>query len=212
MDCPFANPGFLEYSLHMVTAIEQLVERADPLPANFRARLANPIVGRPMRYFVPLLLCVLAVSCTRSSYYNLDTWAKPHVPAAAQSAESDDDIRETVFRYRMAHNESYQAEKAHAYYLAVEGGLDPSDEFMKRFSRSATPVRKKSASTTGPGIPLAVSNNESGLPGLIFTFDSLERTGATQADVVSGYFEGERGSTGITNRLEFKNGRWVVLE
>lgn len=164
-----------------------------------------------MRHWSMLLVCLLVVSCTRSSYYHLDYWAKPYVPPAAQSAGSDDDIRESVFRYQMAHNASYQKEKAHAYFLAMEDGKDPSAEFLARFSRNATPVKGQSDCNSSSQTPIGVFDEQSGLPGLLLRIDSLNRIGADEAEVEGGCFEGGRSASGSTYRLKFKNGRWTVV-
>jgi hypothetical protein len=165
-----------------------------------------------MRYIVPVLVCALAVSCVRSSYYDMDTWAKAYEPSATQSANSDDDIRESVFRYQMAHNKSIQREKAHAYYLSLEAWQDPSDEFMTRFARNLVPVKKLSACETSDRTPIGVYHKDTQLPGLVFAIRTLERTGDGEALVSGGYYESGKSGTGGTFHLKFRNGRWVVIE
>jgi len=142
----------------------------------------------------------------------MGTWAKSYEPAVAQAAASDDDVRESVFRYLMANNKSVQRKKAHAYFLAIEGGADPSDEFMTRFSRSATPVKKVSACTVSAQKPLGVVDNQTGLPGLVLRVDSIKRVGDTSAEVQASYFEGGDSGPSVVYALTFKNGHWAVAE
>ncbi|NUM56466.1 MAG: hypothetical protein HUU46_22750 [Candidatus Hydrogenedentes bacterium] len=165
-----------------------------------------------MRYFVALLICVVAVSCQRSSYYGMDTWAKPYRPAPAQMAASDDDIRESVFRYEMVHNESTQGRKAHAYYLSVEGGQDPSDALIQKFVNSQTPVKKQSAALVTSQTPLGVHDKQTGLPGLVLTVDSIKRDGDVEAVVTGGYVEGGQSAANKTYKMRFRHGHWVVID
>ncbi len=162
-----------------------------------------------MRYLVPVLVCVFALSCQRSSYYEMDTWAKSYVPPNNQSVDSDDDIRESVFRYQVHHNASYQKDKAHAYFLSVAGS-DPSGEFMTRFARNEPPVKKLSACEASSQIPIGVHDKQSGLPGIVLQIDALNRIGDKEAEVTGGYFEGGPSAPGNVYHVKFKNGAWVV--
>lgn len=165
-----------------------------------------------MRVIVAMLMLAMTVSCVRASYYDMDTWAKAYEPSAAQTAASDDDIRESVFRYLIANNRSEQGVKVHAYYLAVEGGADPTGEFLARFSRGATPVKKLSDCNATAQKPLGVVDKQTGLPGLVLRVDTIKRSGDAAAEVTGGYFEGgDTGPAGVY-QLEFKNGRWAVSE
>jgi hypothetical protein len=165
-----------------------------------------------MRYLVAVLVCLMAVSCTRSSYYGLNSWAKAYEPSAAQSADSDDDIRETVFRYQMANNKTIQQNKTHAFYLSLPDWQDPSDAFMTRFARSPIPAKKLSACDTSDEKPLGVHDKETKLPGVVLVIRTLERRGETDALVSGGYFEGGDNMAGSTFELSFRNGRWVVTD
>ena len=162
-----------------------------------------------MRYAVPVLMCLMILSCQRSSYYELDSWAKSYVPPKNQSADSDDDIRESVFRYQIHHNDSYQKDQAHGFYLAIAGG-DPSDEFMVRFARNETPIQKASACERTSDTPLGVHDKQSGLPGIILEIDALNRIGDKEAEVTGGYFEGGLSASSNVYHVKFKNGAWVV--
>ena len=165
-----------------------------------------------MRYMVPVLVGLLAVSCVRSSYYELDTWAKAYEPPAAQMAASDDDIRDSVFRFQMVNSASKQGKKVHAYYLSVEGGQDPSDEFIRRYANSQTPVKKQSTCSVTSQDPLGVVDKETGLPGIILSIESLTRSGDVEADVTGGFYEGGQSASTNTYHLEFKNAHWAVKD
>lgn len=165
-----------------------------------------------MRYVVALLVCVALVSCQRSSYYGMNTWAKAYEPPADQMAASDDDVRESVFLYEIAHNESVQKGKAHAYYLSVEGGQDPSDALIAKFVNSQTPVKKQSAANVTPNTPLGVVDKVTGLPGLMLTIDSMDRIGGVEAEVRGGYVEGGQSAANRQYKLRFRHGHWVVID
>ncbi|MCC6795175.1 MAG: hypothetical protein IT366_08650 [Candidatus Hydrogenedentes bacterium] len=165
-----------------------------------------------MRYIITFMLCVLTLSCQRSSYYEMDYWAKSYVPPKNQTVDSDDDIRESVFRYQMHNNRSVQQQKTHAFFLSLEDWRDPSDEFMDRFARNPIKAKKFSACETANETPLGVHDKETKLPGIVLVLRTLERTGDTEALVSGGYFEGGDNMAGSTFELKFKNGRWTVTK
>ncbi len=165
-----------------------------------------------MRNCLALLVCAMAVSCTRSSYYGLNYWAKAYEPPASQAAASDEDIRESVFRYQMTHNKSIQQKKAHAYYLSVEGGQDPSAVLLQRFINSQTPVLNQSAAEITSQAPLGVFNKQTRLPGIVLSVESISRTGDTAADVIGGYVEGGQSAATNVYHLKFRSGHWVVVD
>src|SRR5207302_11307254 len=80
------------------------------------------------------LACLFCAGCD-SIPVNLHFWLNP-----ADRAIQEDNIRESVFRYRMDH-----PHRDGPFFLRISG-KDPSDTFMARFANADRKVKKASQS------------------------------------------------------------------
>lgn len=125
----------------------------------------------------------------------------------ADRAIQEDDIRESVFRYRMDHPQGDGP-----FFLSIDG-KDPSDTFMARFANSDRKVKKASQSyfkkDPPPGWLRDRSTNEQGVS---FLVGSISWIAPDRVEVRGGMYCGGLCADAGTYRLEKKRERWVVTE
>jgi hypothetical protein len=151
-------------------------------------------------------LYLFSFPCGASALYQKKTPDKP------TQAEKEQNIREAVFRYMFDHNASGQQKRAGVYCLSLSylDPVDPTDEFMKRFSGHKPPVRKISEcilhSFEG------VTDKLTGKAGLIFRVTEIRWISADEVEVTGGYYEAGLSASGNTYRVAKQQGKWKVIE
>jgi hypothetical protein len=132
------------------------------------------------------------------------------LPAQADKASDELDIREATFRYQFVRNASGQRQNAGVYCLSIVANgkdTDPDAAFIKRFEGTAPVVRKASdCSRSGEG----VTDKTTGRRGLLFSTGAITWTSETAARVEGGYYEGGLSASGNTYYLRKTDGKWVV--
>lgn len=121
----------------------------------------------------------------------------------------EEDIREAVFRHQFDHNASGQQKRAAMYCLSVgQNGIDPSDEFMKRFANHKPPIRKRSECDADP--VRGVIEKRTGNLGLIFRAQGITWISDKEVEVAGGYYEGGLSASGNTYTVTKQHGKWIV--
>jgi hypothetical protein len=121
----------------------------------------------------------------------------------ADRAIQEDNIRESVFRYRI---EPWQGNGP--FLLSVDR-KDPNDAFMARFATLNGTVKKASASYFKEGWLRDRSTDEKAVA---FSVDSICWRSLDRVEVRGGMYCGGLCADGGIYRLRRKNGRWVVEE
>jgi hypothetical protein len=129
-------------------------------------------------------------------------------PAGKKQTGAEDDVREAVFRYMFENNASLMQNNAPIIFLGVEGGQDPSPEFLERFAKQWPPVEPRSSASVS-AVTGAV-DKKTGKRGLIFRIESLRWVSDSEAEVVGGYYEGGLSASGNVYRVKSEAGKWVV--
>lgn len=124
-------------------------------------------------------------------------------PVKSLTAAELDDIREAVFRYQFEHNASGQQELAKSYFLSVEDGKDPEDEFMKRFTDHLPSVKKFSQAK-------GEFKKDGDLDGLMFHIEAIKQIGPNKVEVSGGYYESGLSASGNTYTVERVKKKWIV--
>jgi hypothetical protein len=125
---------------------------------------------------------------------------------AEKAGESQtDDIREAVFRWQFEHHPLPQQQDG-VYFLRLEKGYDPPDEFMKRFAENRPPVRMMSRCNVQTS-----RDRRTGEQGLMFRITSIRWESDTEVEVQSscGWNGGDSGST---YNVKKENGKWKVTK
>jgi hypothetical protein len=147
----------------------------------------------PGRHFtlIPAVVFVLCMGCA---------------PLFDRSAQ-EDNIRESVFRYRMAESRS-----SGPFFLSIDGN-DPSDAFMARFATSDRKVKKASESqyVKDPS-PGWLRDRSTGEQGISFSADAISWLSSDRVEVRGGMYCGGLCADAGVYRIEKKQGRWVVIE
>lgn len=117
----------------------------------------------------------------------------------------EDDIRESVVRYRIAVLKSNGP-----FFLSINGN-DPSDTFLKRFAASGKTVKKASESyfkkDPFPGWLRDRSTDEKGMT---FSVGSISWLSPDRVEVSGGMYCGGLCADGGIYGLKKKEGHWVV--
>jgi len=124
-------------------------------------------------------------------------------PILANPIADEQEIYETIFQYRLE-REGFKG----TLFLSING-KDPSDEFMRRFSRISRSLKKVSGSHYSAGFLLDRSTNKIGVELFI---NNLTWTWPNTADVRGGRYCGGRCLDSGIYRLRKQNGRWAVEE
>lgn len=119
----------------------------------------------------------------------------------------EDDIRESIFRYRME-----KLKSGGPFFLSING-KDPSDSFMARFASSKHKVKKASRSyfkkDPFPGWLRDRSTDEQGMS---FSVGSITWLSPDRVEARGGMYCGGLCADAGTYRLEKKGERWVVVD
>jgi hypothetical protein len=161
------------------------------------ARILRPM--RMSRYGIALLLWAGVVSAGLSTAQNQHD-------ASSTQAEAEDDIREAVFRYRIA-----QLDAESLKFLSVNG-TDPSDAFMARFGKSNRTVKKGSQSyVEEQGIP-SLRDRKTKQPGMLFSVGAITWLAHEKVEVHGGMYSDGLCADAGEYFLEKRQGRWVVIQ
>jgi len=144
------------------------------------------------------LTCLLCGGCACTSWPHF--FSRP-----ADRAIQENDIRESVFRYRMEHLNGNGP-----IFLSIDG-KDPSDTFMARFAELNKTVKKASGSyfkkEPFPGWLRDRSTDEKGMT---LSVDCISWMSLDRVEVRGGMYCGGLCADGGVYRLRKKDGRWVV--
>ena len=125
----------------------------------------------------------------------------------ADRSLEEDDIRESIFRYRM---EGWKS--SGPIFLSI-GDKDPSDSFMVRFASSKNKVKKASQSyykkDPFPGWLRDRSTDEQGMS---LSVSSIIWLSPDRVEARGGMYCGGLCADAGTYRVEKKRGRWVVVD
>ena len=160
--------------------------------------------NRRSRKHLSLLSAVASIFCLRCP-------SLPAPPFASRSpidrAIQEDDIRESVFRYRMDN-----PHRDGPFFLSING-KDPSDTFMARFANADRKVKKTSQSyfkkDPFPGWLRDRSTDEQGVS---FSVGAISWLSPERVEVGGDMYCGGLCADAGKYRLEKKQGRWVVVE
>jgi hypothetical protein len=168
----------------------------------------------------PYAVGVIAL-CVLSSFTVLARPPRPHNRAV------EDDIREAVLRYQMAHwaTGSDKAAKGVAdpigkavaaasfykvFFISTNHDEDPSDDFMKRFDKFPIRVEKISQSDLDKKLGNAVVEKATGEKGIQFRVGKIKWNGSNSVEVEGGYFCNGLCASGETFKVRRKQGVWAV--
>lgn len=132
------------------------------------------------------------------------------VPTSQRSDKLADeqDIKEAVFRYQFEHNGSGLQKNAKVYFLSLNQGRDPSDDFMNRFRDHVPPVRKVSqASMSAEGV-IDKRTRERGL--LFRITGGVQWLSENEVEVAGGYFESGQSASRSVYNVRRVNDKWAV--
>jgi len=128
--------------------------------------------------------------------------------ASPNREKTEDEIRESVLRYRMA-----KIPANSLIFLSINGH-DPSDTFMTRFAESNKTVKKASQShqsyLDGRGVP-SLSDRATDQPGWLFFVGSITWLSTERVEVKGGMYCDALCADAGTYLLEEKQGHWVVI-
>ncbi len=95
------------------------------------------------------------------------------------------------------------------FYISV-GKEDPSDDFLKRFADVPRTVKKRSESEVSKEERMPVVDKKTHKRGIIFYVDSIKWLSDATVEVEGGYHCDGLCGAGITFKLGFADGKWVV--
>jgi hypothetical protein len=123
----------------------------------------------------------------------------------ADRAIQEDDIRESVFRYRMDY-----PHRDGPFFLSIDG-KDPSDTFMARFANPDRKVKKASQSYFRKDLPHGrLCDRSTEEPGVAFSVSTISWLSLDRVEVGGNMYCGGLCADGGIYRLRKKGGRWVV--
>lgn len=125
--------------------------------------------------------------------------------APADHAIQEDNIRESVFRYRLEH-----AQGNGPFFLSIDG-KDPSDTFMARFAALNKAVKKESNSYVKKEV-LGLRDRSTDEHGVSFSVGPISWLSTDRVEVTGGTYCGSLCADGGIYRLTKKNGHWMVVE
>lgn len=123
----------------------------------------------------------------------------------------EDNMREAVFRYMFEHEASQQKPYTKSLFIGlgkVGEGLDPNDEFMKRFEKDVPTVKKMSQSTTSSS-GMAI-DRQTGEAGIRYSIGQIKWINDNEAAVEAGYFVAGLFAGGCEYRVVREDKKWVV--
>jgi hypothetical protein len=125
----------------------------------------------------------------------------------ADRAIQEDDIRESVFRYRMGY-----PKRNCPFFLSIDG-KDPSDAFMRRFAALGRTVKKESESYFKKDQSNRwLRDRSTGEEGVAFSVGPISWLSSDRVEVSGGMYCGILCADGGVYRLKKKEGHWVVDE
>jgi hypothetical protein len=133
------------------------------------------------------------------------------------SAQTNPDLAEAVFRYQFGHNASGVQSLAGYYCIgfanddhALTRLSDPSPAFLARFAKSVPAVEPASKCVANSARP--VTDLRTGRDALFFRVGAIRCPVATRCEVDGGYYEGNESSSSDTYVVEKRGERWTVLK
>jgi hypothetical protein len=114
--------------------------------------------------------------------------------STSMSRPSDeDDIREAVFRFQFTSNFAGAKPFVTLFFLSVEDGRDPTDEFMARFRNPAHRVKKVSQSFMASALD-GVQDRKTEKPGVILQVAKISWMSKDEVSVEGGHYKNGRNS------------------
>jgi len=112
-----------------------------------------------------------------------------------------DDIVEAVFRHQI------QKHRADVYFLSLESGDDPTDEFMGRFKGNSL-IKRVSQSTFGSSYFVMDINSKE--RGAVLHAGPIKPINDNEVEVYAMISTGRDGSRGYSYHLLHEENQWVV--
>jgi hypothetical protein len=125
-------------------------------------------------------------------------------------SHDEDEIREAIFRHQFANNRAGAKAYEALFFLSVEDGSDPTDDFMECFRNAGHRVRKVSQCACSPVD--GVQDKETGEPGVILEVREITWITEDEAEVEGGHYRHGLSSSGNCYRVVREAGRWAVRE
>ena len=144
-----------------------------------------------------------------ASLFCAGMWFYPQVSlflrSSAGRAIQEDDIRESVFRYRMDH-----PHREGPFFLSIDG-KDPSDTFMARFASADQKVKKASQSYFKSTLPrTGLRDRSTDEHGVWFSVGAISWLSLDRVEASGGMYCGSLCADEGIYRLRKKDGHWVV--
>jgi hypothetical protein len=125
-------------------------------------------------------------------------------------ASDEDDIREAVFRYQFTNNRAGANPFANIFYLSVEDGRDPTDEFMARFQNPAHRVKKVSQCTAS--VSDGVKDRKTEKPGVILRVENIIWISEDEVSVDGGHYVDGLNRADNVHQVVREDGKWIVKD
>ena len=118
-----------------------------------------------------------------------------------------DALLKSVLAYQFANNRSAVRENAATYFIGLENGKDPSDDFLRRFDGRLPPVEPLSLATI---IDHRVVDSRTSKPALIFQITKVMEPEQDRALIETGYYEAELSASWNTLQGICERGEWQI--
>jgi hypothetical protein len=151
------------------------------------------------------IVTILALACLFYGGCDSTRWPQFFSRSPADRSIQEDDIRESVFRYRLEHTNGNGP-----FFLSIDD-KDPSDAFIARFATLNKTVKKASQpyfkKEPSPGWLRDRTNGEKAVA---FSVRPISWISLDQVEVRGGMYCGGLCADWGTYRLKRKNGLWTV--
>lgn len=172
----------------------------------------------PRRIALMLMAAVIVAAITATTaataVATIATMAAASTSAQDASALSrDDQVREALFKYLIAHDGPEVKDWARIHFLAIEQDgkrRDPSPALMQRFA--AYQPRIEGVSRADITADKGALHRDTGERGVVFTVGAVTRVSDDAVEVECSFFAANLSGSGGTYRVERKDGVWVVLK
>lgn len=127
-------------------------------------------------------------------------------------------VEEAVYRFQFVDYLSEPQRSPITYCLARNTATellpwtDPPDALIRQFAGHQPAVKKLSSCAMGTGLPLTVTDVETGGPAVIFRLAPPRWESDTDVIVDGGHHFSGLGGSGKTYRVRYQGGEWVVVD
>ncbi len=169
-----------------------------------------------MKLFIYTVLIIIALSFLTSAQTQNAAKTETDLQVEAKNGGTldltdDDLIREIVFKKFLELRRSNSDKTSKVYYLSIDGGKDPSESLLKKFTDYQIPIKKASELiiTVDDSDPLSDSLAKE--KGVLFSVSKLDWKSKNEVRVNAGSYTGNLGSDGCTYTLKREKGKWKII-